>query len=240
MSIFKTKIPKKVLSNPPKHIAMICDGNGRWAKKRGLPRTVGHEIGSKVVKDISQACAEAGVKYVTLYAFSTENWTRPKEEVEFLMKLFTRFFREWRKEAIDKGIHVKHIGLLEALPLELRKEIELTQLATDKNKKMTVNIALNYGGRQEITQAVKRILHKRDVEQISAESIDARMIDSNLFTSNQPDVDLLIRPGTENRLSNFLLWQASNAVIVTLPLFWPDFRRKYLWRAIANHYKNGK
>lgn len=238
MGIFNTRIPKKVLSNPLKHVALICDGNGRWAKNRGLPRTAGHEVGIMVVKDIAQACAEAGIRVVTMFAFSTENWNRPKDEVESLMNLFIRFFKEWRIDAVKKGMRVNHIGFLEGLPEELKKEIETTHTETFKNTNMIFNVALNYGGRSEIIAATQNIAKKLQKGVVEVNDVDERMIDASLFTANQPNVDILIRTGSESRLSNFLLWQSSNAVIVSLPILWPDFRRKHLWKSFDKYYNS--
>ncbi|SKC70460.1 polyprenyl diphosphate synthase [Maledivibacter halophilus] len=238
MVIFETKIPKEILSNPPKHVGIICDGNGRWGKKRGLPRTAGHEIGMRVAKDITYACAEVGVKFVTMFAFSTENWKRSKDEVNFLMKLFVRFFREWRQEAIKKGIRVNHIGLLDGLSEELKKEIKLTQVETLNNSNIVFNVALNYSGRTEIIAAARDIAKQLKEGTMDINDIDNQVFSSSLFTANQPDLDILIRTGNENRISNFLLWQSSNALLCSLPILWPDFRRKHLWKSFQGYYDN--
>lgn len=227
-----------MLHTIPKHVAIMCDGNGRWGIKNGLSRSMGHKAGAEPVKDVIKACSEAGVEILTLYVLSTENWSRPKEEVKFLMKLFIELFTKLRSEEIG-NTKVHHIGITDNLPEELLKEIEKTELFTQNNSGMTLNIALNYGSRSEITNAVKNLLHYAKNENLNIENIDEAMIENFLFTSGQPDVDLLIRTSGESRVSNFLLWQAAKAEIWITPVLWPDFKRKNLKEAF-DFYSNKK
>lgn len=231
MNITKTHIDFKQFKNIPKHVAIITDGNGRWATKRDLPRSFGHKAGVKPIKDITELCAEVGVNYLTWYIFSTENWKRNREEVDFLMNLFIEFFKSWRKDIVKRGIRFNHIGIVENLPDDLKHEIELTKELTKSNSLMTVNIALNYGGRLEITNAVRLIAKNVEKGTLDVNKINEETINRYLYTSNQSDIDILIRTSGEQRISNFLLWQVSNAKIWTTPVLWPDFNRNHLWDA---------
>lgn len=215
----------------PKHIAIICDGNGRWAKRRGFPRTFGHKAGTKPIEDITKSCLELGVKVLTFYVFSTENWNRDNEEVDFLMKLFTRFFVRLRNKA-GKNIKVKHIGTADNLSHKLIDEIKKTERLTENNSDMVLNIALNYGSRYEIINAIKNIICDRDAGILHENKITEDLISSYMFTKGLPDVDLIIRTSGEMRISNFLLWQSANAKLWITKDFWPDFNYEHLKEAI--------
>ena len=201
---FKEQIDKNKL---PNHIAIIMDGNGRWAKQRGLIRVIGHENGTKSVRKTVEACAELGIKNLTLYAFSTENWNRPKVEVQTLMKLLVKSLKKEIKTLQDNNIKLLAIGCLNDLPKKAHQELLDVIEKTQNNKKMTLTLALSYGSRKEIVNAVKELSVKVKNNIISPESIDESIINKHLYTQNLPDVDLLIRTSGEQRISNFLLWQ---------------------------------
>ena len=212
----------------PRHIAIIIDGNGRWARKRGLPRLFGHREGVINAHRIVEALFDYGIKYVTLYIFSTENWSRPKEEVKGIFQILLGRIDEEVKFAQRKGIRVCHLGKLDALPLELRNKISHAVELTRDNKAMTVNLAINYGGRDEIIQAARRLTH----EGVPAGNIDEALFSQYLYTAGIPDPDLIIRTGGEMRLSNFLLWQAAYAEFYFTPVLWPDFTRDEMDKAL--------
>lgn len=220
----------------PRHIAIICDGNGRWAKKKGLPRSFGHRAGTKPIENITKSCSELGVNVLTFYVFSTENWNRSSEEVNFLMKLFIEFFIKLRKE-VGKNIRVNHIGIKDNLSYELINEIKKTEKSTENNSGMLLNIALNYGGRSEITNAAKKLIQDIEVEDIDINKIDEKLVSSYMFTSGLPDVDLIIRTSGEIRISNFLLWQSAKAKIWVTEDLWPDFKYEHLEEAIKYYNK---
>lgn len=220
----------------PKHIAIVCDGNGRWAKKKGLPRTFGHKAGTKLIEDITKACSKLGVEVLTFYVFSTENWSRSDEEVNFLMKLFEEFFMKLRHKA-GEDIKVRHIGITDNLPSGLIQEIKKTEKSTENNTGMILNIALNYGGHSEIINAVKKIIHDIDKENLSVDKINEDLVSSYMFTSNLPDVDLIIRTSGEMRISNFLLWQSAKAELWVTKDLWPDFKYDNLKEAIKYYNK---
>ena len=205
---------EQVLNAPlPQHIAIILDGNGRWAKKRGLPRTAGHQEGAMNVREITKLCANIGIKALTVYAFSTENWKRPDEEVKFLMKLPIKFFNEFAPELVENNIRLKVIGNVEELPTDLQQKVlEISEL-TKNNTKMTLTIALNYGSQDEIKQAVQAIATDVKNGQLNVEDINEDVIDQHLMTSDLPPLDLMIRTSGELRISNYLLWQLAYAVI---------------------------
>lgn len=220
----------------PKHIAIVCDGNGRWAKKKGLPRTFGHRAGTKPIESITRHCSELGVEVLTFYVFSTENWSRSDEEVNFLMKLFVEFFIKLRNEA-GENIRVKHIGITDKLSSELIDEIKMTEKSTENNSGMILNIALNYGSRSEITNAAKNIIHDIDVENLNGDIINEDLVSNYMFTSGLPNVDLIIRTSGEMRISNFLLWQSAKAKLWVTKDFWPDFKYDHLKEAIKYYNK---
>ncbi|AKN30551.1 UDP pyrophosphate synthase [Clostridium carboxidivorans P7] len=215
----------------PKHIAIICDGNGRWAKEKGLPRYLGHKAGTDPIKTITKACSELGVEVLTFYVFSTENWNRSKQEVNFLMNLFIEFFIKLQNE-VGKNVKVKHIGNMDSLSSKLINEIKKTEKLTENNSGMVLNVALNYGSRSEMTNAVKSIISDMNNENLRNDKIDETLINSYMYTSGLPDVDLIIRTSGERRISNFLLWQSAKAKLWITKYFWPDFKIGHLNEAI--------
>ena len=224
-------------SNLPKHLAIIMDGNGRWAKQKGLLRIVGHEGGTKSVKAIIEACAKIGIEFLTLYAFSTENWNRPKLEVEALMKLLIKSLKKELKTLQDNNIQLNAIGNLEKLPKSAQKELLEVIDKTKDNSRMTLTLALSYGSRDEIINAIRNISDKVKNNIISLESIDDSIINEHLYTRNLPDVDLLIRTSGEHRISNFLLWQIAYAELYFTDILWPDFKEEDLYEAIISYQK---
>lgn len=223
------------LSKLPKHIAIIMDGNGRWAKKQGYFRSFGHENGTKAVRDIVEACAELPVPYLTLFAFSTENWNRPKIEVNTLMKLLVSSLKKEIKTLQENNIKLNAIGDLEALPKKAYDELEDVLEKTKNNSRMTLTLALSYGSREEITKTIKEISLKVKNNLISPQDIDESVINNHLYTRDLPDVDLLIRTSGEQRISNFLLWQIAYAELYFTEILWPDYRKKDLFEAILNY-----
>ncbi|MBC2397954.1 polyprenyl diphosphate synthase [Clostridium tetanomorphum] len=220
----------------PRHIAIVCDGNGRWAEMKGLPRTFGHKTGTKPIENITRACSELEVEVLTFYVFSTENWNRSAQEVNFLMKLFIEFFIKLRNES-GENIRVKHIGITDNLSSQLINEIKKTENLTENNSGMLLNIALNYGSRSEITNAIKNIVHDLDVGIINIDKINEDLVNNYMFTLGLPDVDLIIRTSGEMRISNFLLWQSAKAKLWFTKDFWPDFKYSHLKEAIE-YYNN--
>ena len=223
--------------NVPAHIAIIMDGNGRWAKRRNLPRAAGHKTGVKSVKDIVETCAQLGVKYLTLYTFSTENWKRPKDEVSTLMRLMVKSLQSETDELHTNNIRLNVIGNKDMLPDIVRKEMEEAIEKTKNNTKMTLNLALSYSGRWELIEAFKYISKQRAEGKISEEDINEKLISDHLSTAGMPDPDLLIRSGGEFRISNFLLWQIAYAEIYVTEVLWPEFRCDNLLDAIKNFQK---
>ncbi|PVW17244.1 isoprenyl transferase [Marixanthomonas spongiae] len=228
----KQQIDKNKL---PKHLAVIMDGNGRWAKQKGLFRTIGHENGTKAVREIVEACAEIHIPYLTLYAFSTENWNRPKLEVELLMKLLVSSLKKEIKTLQDNNIKLNAIGNLEALPKKAQRELNDVLEKTKDNTRMTLTLALSYGAREEIIKTIQEISHKVKNNLISPSDIDETVINNHLYTQNLPDVDLLIRTSGEQRISNFLLWQIAYAELYFTDTLWPDYRKNHLFEAILNY-----
>ncbi|MGL2994349.1 isoprenyl transferase [Flavobacterium sp. TSSA_36] len=221
----------------PNHLAIIMDGNGRWAKKQGLLRAFGHESGTKSVKKIIQACAEIGVNYLTLYAFSTENWNRPKLEVETLMRVLINSLKKEVDTLQKNNIKLNAIGNLNLLPKNAQKQLlEVINLTKD-NTLMTLTLALSYGSREELTNAVRIISEKVKNNIISIDAIDDSIINQHLYTHNLPDVDLLIRTSGEHRISNFLLWQIAYAELYFTDVLWPDFKENDLHEAILSYQK---
>ena len=221
----------------PKHLAIIMDGNGRWAKQKGMLRAFGHENGTKAVRTTVEACAKLGLKYLTLYAFSTENWNRPKLEVDTLMKLLVSSLKKEINTLLDNNIKLNAIGNLKLLPKKVFKELHEVIELTSKNTHMTLTLALSYGSREELITAVKEISNKVKNNIISEESIDQSVINKHLYTHNLPDVDLLIRTSGEQRISNFLLWQIAYAELYFTPVLWPDFTEQHLSEAIIEYQK---
>jgi undecaprenyl diphosphate synthase len=223
--------------NLPKHVAIIMDGNGRWAKQKGLLRTLGHENGTKSVKTTVETCAKLGIENLTLYAFSTENWNRPKLEVDTLMKLLVRSLKNELKTLQDNNIRLNSIGNLSKLPVPIRKELQEVIDKTKNNSRMTLTLALSYGSREELINVVKNISNKVKNNIISIDTIDESIINQHLYTHNLPDVDLLIRTSGEHRISNFLLWQIAYSELFFTEVLWPDFTEENLYEAIISYQK---
>ena len=221
----------------PRHIAIIMDGNGRWAKERGLPRLEGHRAGAESVREVMEACIELGVEYLTLYAFSSENWSRPATEVSALMTLLDRFLDEKAKDLDRQNVRLLAIGQLDRLPAKTRALIERIQARTANNTKMTLVLALSYGGREEIVAAARSLATDAVAGKISPADIDAELFASRLQTAGIPDPDLLVRTSGEMRVSNFLLWQISYAEIIIVKKFWPDFRQRDLAEAVQEYQR---
>ncbi|WZL75025.1 isoprenyl transferase [Clostridiaceae bacterium 35-E11] len=218
----------------PKHIAIIMDGNGRWAKKRGLPRTAGHKAGVESLREIIRTCSELNVQYLTLYAFSTENWKRPEGEVVALMQLLVFYLRKEIDELHNNHVKIRTIGDIHELPINALNEINSAVEKTKNNSGLVVNIALNYGGRDEIIRATKQLCYKAKNNEIDIEKIDQAMFEQYLYTVDVPDPDLVIRPSGELRISNFLLWQIAYSEFWFSNIFWPDFSCEYLMQAIID------
>ncbi|TPD65552.1 isoprenyl transferase [Flavobacterium microcysteis] len=223
--------------NLPKHLAIIMDGNGRWAKQKGMLRAFGHENGTKAVRTTVETCAKLGIENLTLYAFSTENWNRPKLEVDTLMKLLINSLKNELKTLTENNIKLNIIGNFEKLPASAQKELSQVISKTKDNNRMTLTLALSYGSREEIISAVKSISTKVKNNIISTDAIDESIINQHLYTQNLPDVDLLIRTSGEHRISNFLLWQIAYAELYFTEVLWPDFREKDLYEAIISYQK---
>jgi len=219
----------------PNHLAIIMDGNGRWAKQKGLLRTIGHENGTKSVKTTVEVAGKLGIKNLTLYAFSTENWNRPKYEVETLMKLLISSLKKELKTLQENNIRLNAIGNLTYLPVTVQNELNEVIQNTAQNSRMTLTLALSYGSREEIIQAVKKISEKVKNNIISSEVIDESIINKHLYTHNLPDVDLVIRTSGEHRISNFLLWQIAYAEFYFTEVLWPDFKEDHLYDAIISY-----
>lgn len=219
----------------PKHLAIIMDGNGRWAKQRGKLRVFGHENGAEAVKRTVETCVKLEIQYLTLYAFSTENWNRPKIEVDTLMKLLVTALKKELKNLKKNNIRLRAIGRMETLPDKVHKELSEVIAKTSKNTGMTVTLALSYGSREEITSAVREIAVKVKNNIISPENIDEQVINTHLYAHFLPDVDLLIRTSGECRISNFLLWQIAYAELYFIDVFWPDFNEQHLVEAILSY-----
>ncbi|KPJ67052.1 UDP pyrophosphate synthase [candidate division WOR-1 bacterium DG_54_3] len=217
--------------NIPRHIAIIMDGNGRWAKERGLPRIAGHREGAESLRVVLKACNEFGVKYLTVYAFSTENWQRPKDEVDFLMNLFAETIDRELDELMANRIRINFLGRLSKFSPELQKKMKEAMEKTKENDASTLNVMVNYGGRAELADAVQAIINE------GRGTVDEESISQHLYTKNIPDPDLLIRTASEMRVSNFLLWQIAYAEIYVTPVLWPDFRREQLKEAIESYQR---
>ncbi|HEY4616962.1 MAG TPA: isoprenyl transferase [Flavobacterium sp.] len=224
-------------NNLPRHLAIIMDGNGRWAKQQGLLRAFGHESGTKSVKIIIETCARLGIQNLTLYAFSTENWNRPKLEVDTLMKILIKSLKKELTTLQSNNIKLSTIGNLEKMPQSAQKELLDVIEKTKNNTQMTLTLALSYGSREEIINAVKNISDKVKNNIISIDSIDDSIINEHLYTQNLPDVDLLIRTSGEHRISNFLLWQIAYAELYFTDVLWPDFKEQNLYEAIISYQK---
>ncbi len=221
----------------PQHLAIIMDGNGRWAKNKGKNRLFGHTKGVKAVQEVVEECAVLKIKYLTLYAFSTENWNRPEEEIGVLMKLLLSSLKSEFEKLLKNRIKLNVIGNTDQLPMSVQKELDYVIKQTENNSEMTLTLALSYGGREEIESAIKQLAVKVKNNIISPEKIDQSIINEHLYTRDLPDVDLLIRTSGEKRISNFLLWQIAYAELYFSKVLWPDFRKKHLHKAITNYQK---
>ena len=222
-------------NNLPKHVAIIMDGNGRWAKSRGEERTFGHKNAISAVRNAISACDKAGVEYLTLYTFSTENWNRPNDEVDTLMSLLSETLLKEAAELFSKGVRLHVIGEVEKLPTLVREQLLNVVELTKKNSKGNLVLALSYGSQREILNAVKEIAQEVKEGKISTEDIDEKLFENHLYTKDLPPVDLLIRTSGEVRISNFLLWQIAYAELQFLDIFWPDFQEEHLYQCIVNY-----
>ena len=229
------KIEEKKLKKIPTHVAIIMDGNGRWAKKRNMPRVKGHYEGMQTVKKITKYASKLGIKYLTLYAFSTENWARPKEEVNYLMDLPEKMFTSFMPELMENNVKVEVIGVVEKLPENTRKAVEDAIEQTKNNTGLKLIFALNYGSKDEIVTAVKRIAQGAANNEYKVEEIDEQLISDNLFTKDTPDPDLLIRTSGEQRISNFLLWQIAYSEFLFTKVAWPDFTEEEFYKALLEY-----
>jgi len=229
------RLSPQAQANVPQHVAVIMDGNGRWAKQRGLPRVEGHRNGVESVRAIVRAAGEVGVKYLTLYAFSVENWNRPKDEVDTLMKYLARFLKNEIGELNRNNVKLDAVGQIWRLPDAVQQQLEKTKAALSKNTGLTLVLALSYGARTEIIEAVRELSAKARNGTIDPAEINERVFSEHLYTRHYPDPDLLIRTSGEMRVSNFLLWQISYAEFVVTPVLWPDFRKAQLYEALEEY-----
>ncbi len=220
--------PSEPLSSIPYHVGIIMDGNGRWAQEHGLPRIEGHRAGTENIRRVLQACGEFGIKVVTIYAFSTENWYRPREEVRGLMGILERVLESEVRNLHEQGVKLRHLGELEGLPENLRAAVVDAMELTKNNDRLILNVAFNYGGRSEIVRAVQRLLE----EKVRPDEVNEELLGHYLYTAGLPDPDLIIRTGGEMRLSNFLIWQSAYAEYYSTPAFWPDFDKEELNKAL--------
>lgn len=227
--------PKTPVTKPPRHVAIIMDGNGRWAKARMLPRVAGHRRGADAVRTTVRACADIGIEYLTLYAFSSENWKRPADEVDDLMGLLRIYLRQELKELDANNVRIRFIGERQALASDIISLIEQAEQATAKNTGLTLVIAVNYGSRAEIVAAVQALAREAVAGNVSPDLIDEAQFAAHLDTHDIPDPDLIIRTSGEQRLSNFLMWQAAYAELIFVDIFWPDFDRAALEKAIGEY-----
>ncbi|NEW78607.1 MAG: isoprenyl transferase [Gelidibacter sp.] len=232
MEDFKSQINA---DNLPNHIAIIMDGNGRWAELKGKPRVFGHKNGVTSVKEVIEGCREIGINYLTLYAFSTENWNRPKQEVKTLMALLVTSLRKELNSLVKNDIKLNTIGNIENLPEKAQTELAEVVEKTKNNTSLTLTVALSYGSREEIVNVIRNISKKVVNNQLAVEEINENIINNHLYTFSLPDVDLLIRTSGEKRISNFLLWQIAYAELYFTDTLWPDFRKENLFKAIVNY-----
>ncbi len=224
----------------PQHVAIIMDGNGRWAQEQGLQRILGHESGAGTVREISRECSRLGVGRLTLYAFSAENWKRPKGEVEFLMKLLKDYLAKERQEIMENNIRFTSIGRLDELPEPVREELDRTVSMSAKNSGMVLSLALAYGGRNEIVDAVRHLAREVKAGRLNPDEITEQSISKHLYDPLAPDPELLIRTGGDLRVSNFLLWQISYTELVVTPVKWPDFKKEHLHEALREYSRRDR
>lgn len=243
MALFKKK-PVQELSikdiQLPEHIGIIMDGNGRWAKKRGLPRSAGHTAGAQTFRKIARYCSDIGIKYLTVYAFSTENWRRPSDEVDALMRLFKDYLQEAIRDFKDDSIVLKFIGDRSAFSPELLSLMKENEEESCDRDGMVLNIAMNYGGRAELVTAIREMANEVMEGSLNPEEISEELVSQHLYTKGQPDPDLIIRPSGENRTSNFLLWQSAYAEYVIMDVLWPDFTKEDLNQALIEFAKRNR
>ena len=239
---FKKRIKNSEIdmNNLPVHIGVIMDGNGRWAKKRGLPRSAGHQAGADALKKIVTECNKMGIKYITVYAFSTENWKRPKDEVDFLMNLLLNYLRDAERTLAGENVVIRAIGSRAELSEEIQQQIIKTENFTKDNTGIVMNIAVNYGGREELVSATKAICEKVLSGEASIDDIDQDSISGNIYTKDQPDPDFIIRTSNEQRLSNFMIWQASYSEFYFTETLWPDFGVNDLRKAILEYQNRNR
>ena len=237
MALFKKKQPVADLPQipMPQHVGIIMDGNGRWAKKRGLPRSAGHVAGAKTFRTITRYCSNIGIRYLTVYAFSTENWRRPQEEVDALMRLFKDYLQEALDDFRDDDIVIRFIGDRSAFSPDLVRLMEDNEAISKDRPGMVLNIAMNYGGRDELIRAVREIASEVGDGKLSAGDIDEQMISDHMYTRGEPDPDLIIRPSGEHRTSNFLLWQSAYSEYVIMDILWPDFTKEDMNAALIEY-----
>lgn len=228
MASEQTMSSRETLAKIPEHVAIIMDGNGRWAQARGLPRLAGHRAGTENIRRVLESCVEFGIKILTIYAFSTENWGRPRPEVLGLIRILGEVIDRETEELNRNGVQLRHIGRLEGIPGHLQKKVLRAIDVTKDNSRLILNVAFNYGGRDEILQAVRRVVQ----DGVEADAIDEGLFATYLYTAGQPDPDLIIRTAGEWRLSNFLIWQAAYAEYYTTPTYWPDFDKAELFKAL--------
>ncbi len=241
MRLFKKRkkepIKKELL---PKHVAIIMDGNGRWAKKHGVPRKMGHKAGADALRNVSRFAGRMGIEYITVYAFSTENWKRSSQEVKDLMELLLNYLKNAEKELAGDEVRIRVIGDKSKFSDELQKEMARVEKVTENNKACTVNIALNYGSRDEIVGAVKKIAEKVKNGEVDIENIDDKLVSDNLYTYYMPDPDLVIRSSGEERLSNFLMWQSAYSELYFTDTLWPDFDEDEFTKAIEAYISRNR
>ncbi|MCY6356628.1 isoprenyl transferase [Clostridium sp. ZS2-4] len=223
------------MNNIPKHIAIIMDGNGRWAKEKKLPRSFGHKAGVETIREVVKECSRLGIHYLTLYAFSTENWKRPAEEVNTLMKLLVEYLKKELAELNSQGVVVNNIGDISKLPQICQNELNNAYEITKNNTGLILNLAINYGGRDEILYAVKKIIDELKENKVTYKEINEKVIAKHLYTTNMPDPDIIIRTAGEQRLSNFMLWQCAYSEFWYTDIKWPDFKREDLQKAIYDY-----
>ena len=227
----------EALASLPRHVAVIMDGNGRWAKQRGLPRVEGHRVGAESVRAIIRTAGDLGIKYLTLYAFSVENWNRPKDEVDALMKYLAHYMKTEFAELNRSNVRLEVIGQVHRLPEFVQKQLHKTQEGLAKNNGLTLIMALSYGGRTELVDAMRNIAAKVKRGELEPADITEKVVADNLYTRNWPDPDVLIRTSGEMRVSNFLLWQISYAELVVTPTLWPDFRKPQFYEAMEEYHR---
>ena len=240
MSVTTSALSAGAAANLPRHVAVIMDGNGRWAKTRHLPRVEGHRRGADSAREIIRAAGEVGIKYLTLYAFSAENWNRPKDEVDALMKYFVHYLKVEAKDLNKNNVRLEAIGQIHRLPDNVQEQLAKTTAFLSKNNGLTLILALSYGSRIEIVEAARQIAQKVKSGKLDPDSITEKVVSDHLWTRNVPDPDLLIRTSGEMRLSNFLLWQISYAELVVTPTLWPDFKRPQFFSALEEYAQRNR